>query len=67
LTCGTVGILKLAKVKGYLDQLRPLLDRLIDNNFRIAQKLYYRKEYGIKIDSKLNKGTTVIIVIPKEL
>lgn len=37
---GTVGILKLAKMKGLIPELKPLIDKLIDNNFRISLKLY---------------------------
>lgn len=37
---GTVGILKLAKMKGLIPEVKPLLDKLIDNNFRISLKLY---------------------------
>jgi predicted nucleic acid-binding protein len=35
-----VGILKLAKIKGILSEVKPLLDKLIENNFRISLKLY---------------------------
>lgn len=37
---GTVGILKLAKTKGLIAGVKPLLDKLIGNNFRISLKLY---------------------------
>jgi len=37
---GTVGILKLAKMKGLLSEVKSLLDKLVDNNFRISLKLY---------------------------
>lgn len=40
LPIGTVGILKLAKMKGLIPEVKPLLDKLIDNNFRISLKLY---------------------------
>lgn len=37
---GTVGILRLAKMKGIIPEIKPLLDKLIENNFRISLKLY---------------------------
>jgi len=37
---GTVGMIKLAKIKGLIHEVKPLLDKLIDNNFRISLKLY---------------------------
>lgn len=37
---GIVGILKLAKIKGLIPEIKPFLDKLIDNNFRISLKLY---------------------------
>lgn len=37
---GTVGVLKMAKIKGLIPEIKPLLDRLIENNFRISLKLY---------------------------
>lgn len=37
---GTVGIFKLAKVKRLIPEIKPLLDKLIENNFRISLKLY---------------------------
>ncbi len=37
---GTVGILKLAKNKGYIPKIKPLIDKMIENNFRISLKLY---------------------------
>jgi len=37
---GTVGILKLAKMNGLLSEIKSLLDKLVDNNFRISLKLY---------------------------
>lgn len=37
---GTIGILKLAKTKKFISELKPLLNKLIDNNFRISLKLY---------------------------
>jgi len=40
LPIGTVGILKLAKMKGLLSEIKPLLDKLMYNNFRISLKLY---------------------------
>ena len=35
---GTVGILKLAKIKGLIYEVKPYLDKLIENNFRISLK-----------------------------
>ncbi len=37
---GTLGILVDAKRQNLIDQLRPLLDNLINNNIRISEKLY---------------------------
>jgi len=37
---GTVGILKLAKIKGLIPEIKLLLDKLIENNFRISLRLY---------------------------
>ncbi len=37
---GTAGILKMAKIKGLIPELKSLLDKLIENNFRISLKLY---------------------------
>lgn len=37
---GTVGILKMAKIKELIPEIKPLLDKLIENNFRISLKLY---------------------------
>lgn len=37
---GTLGILQRAKELGKIDNLKPLLDNLIVNNFRISNKLY---------------------------
>ena len=37
---GTLGILKLAKIQGYLPKIKPFMDKLIENNFRISLKLY---------------------------
>lgn len=37
---GTVGILKLAKIKGFIAEVKPLLNKLIESNFRISLKLY---------------------------
>ena len=35
-----LGILQRAKELGKIDSLKPLLDELIDNNFRISRKIY---------------------------
>lgn len=37
---GTLGILLLAKKEGVITVLKPLLDELIDKNFRVSRKLY---------------------------
>lgn len=37
---GIVGILKLAKMNGFLLEIKHLLDKLMENNFRISLKLY---------------------------
>jgi predicted nucleic acid-binding protein len=37
---GLMGILKLAKQKGRISQIRPLLDLLISKKFRISEKMY---------------------------
>jgi hypothetical protein len=37
---GTLGILVEAKQQGLIEELKPLLDKLIDNNIRISKKLY---------------------------
>ncbi|WP_407641835.1 DUF3368 domain-containing protein [Caldanaerobius fijiensis] len=31
---------KLAKIKGLIPEIKPFLDKMIDNNFRISLKLY---------------------------
>lgn len=36
---GTLGILKLAKAKGKIEDLKPLLDLLVLNKFRISSKM----------------------------
>lgn len=38
-TIGTVGVLKLAKERGYISHLKPLLLELRNNKFRISDKL----------------------------
>lgn len=37
---GILGILKLAKLKGKIDKLKPCLDMLIERKFRISDSLY---------------------------
>ena len=37
---GTLGILRLAKSKGKIQQIKPYLDVLISNDYRISKKLY---------------------------
>lgn len=37
---GTIGILKLAKIEGYIMEIKPLMDKLIESDFRISLKLY---------------------------
>lgn len=37
---GLLGILKFAKLSGAIGKLKPYLDRLIENNYRISKKLY---------------------------
>lgn len=37
---GTLGILRLAKSKGKIQQIKPYLDVLISNDYRIGKKLY---------------------------
>lgn len=37
---GIIGILQRSKELGKIDSLKPLLDELIANNFRISKKLY---------------------------
>ena len=37
---GLLGILKFAKLSGAIEELKPYLDGLIKNNYRISKKLY---------------------------
>jgi len=37
---GILGILKLARLEGKIEKLKPYLDKLIDNKFRISDSLY---------------------------
>jgi len=37
---GLLGILKFAKLSGAIEILKPHLDGLIENNYRICKKLY---------------------------
>jgi len=37
---GSIGILLLAKELRFIKNVKPLVDKLIENNFRISQKLY---------------------------
>ncbi|MCL1817220.1 MAG: DUF3368 domain-containing protein [Clostridiales bacterium] len=41
-TLGILGILRYAKNKGKIKDIRPYLDRLIQNNYRISDGLYYQ-------------------------
>jgi len=41
-TSGTLGTLVLAKKRGLLTKVKPLLDALMNSEFRIAKALYYR-------------------------
>jgi predicted nucleic acid-binding protein len=36
---GTLGILIISKKKGYINEIKPLLEKLITNNFRVSEKL----------------------------
>lgn len=44
---GLLGILKFAKLSGAIETLKPYLDGLIENNYRISKKLYN----GILLDA----------------
>jgi predicted nucleic acid-binding protein len=37
---GTLGVILQAKNKGIIDEVKPFLDKLIENNIRISEKLY---------------------------
>lgn len=39
---GTIGILLDAKEKGVVDELKPLLDMLLEKKIRVSKELYYR-------------------------
>jgi len=39
---GTLGILIISKKKGYINELKPIIEKLGDNNFRISEKLLRR-------------------------
>ena len=39
---GTLGILIISKKKGYINELKPIIEKLVDNNFRISKKLLRR-------------------------
>ena len=39
---GTLGILIISKKKGYINELKPIIEKLVDNNFRISEKLLRR-------------------------
>ena len=47
---GTIGILIKAKQKGLINQVKPLIDKLILNNFHIDDELYY---YSLKIVNEI--------------
>jgi len=37
---GTIGVLLQAKQKGFVSEVKPLLDKLIENQIRISERLY---------------------------
>lgn len=39
---GLLGILKFAKLSGVIEELKPYLNKLMENNYRISKKLYDR-------------------------
>ncbi len=39
---GTLGILIISKKKGYINELKPIIENLVGNNFRISEKLLRR-------------------------
>ena len=39
-TIGTLGILLIAKKRGFVDEVKPLMDKLIDNHIYIDKRLY---------------------------
>jgi len=45
-TTGTIGILILAKEKGFITELMKTIDKLVENGFRISKKLYEEIHYN---------------------
>jgi predicted nucleic acid-binding protein len=43
---GLLGVLKLAKTKGKIEIIKPYLDKLIQNKYRITDKLYFETLKG---------------------
>lgn len=43
---GTVGVLSLAKQKGFIDDIKSRLDRLRECGFRIGRPLFKREDLG---------------------
>ena len=48
---GTIGILRLAKSQGKIDKIKPYLDILITNKYRIGKPLY---EHALKLEGEWN-------------
>lgn len=42
LPIGTLGILRIAKEKGFISEIKPFLDKLINGGYRLSQNLYYK-------------------------
>ena len=38
---GTIGVLLAAKAKGFINEVKPLVDRLIENGIYISSRLYF--------------------------
>lgn len=65
---GTLGILVEAKYRGLIEELKPLLDILIDNNIRISNKLYkniVRNGRWIVIINPVNVSTFLLRILKK--
>jgi predicted nucleic acid-binding protein len=41
-TIGAVGVLLASKQRGYITTVKPFLDKLLNNGFRISDALYYQ-------------------------
>lgn len=39
---GLIGVLRLAKQKGFIESLKPYLDALVENKYRISKKIYIK-------------------------